>query len=122
MSHPILMLRCNEYFGAKMDCKARAARCGHDAKPAQSGACLNSVQTGLGYEGEYALFAHDPRRRGSRLRRGRCNDEREPEIPALRPVLSRKFPVRFDIHVTLQVADRKKDADLRTDTGNARPE
>jgi len=42
----------------------------------------------------------------------------QPGVPALGPVLCREFLVAFRVDVALGVADRKQEADLRTD---ARP-
>src|SRR5215467_41028 len=53
---------------------------------------------------------------------GRCRRDRkrEPDVPAVRPVLGGELPVGFQVEISLQVPDGKEVADLRAKTDDAR--
>src|SRR5215467_3360389 len=70
-------------------------------------------------DGSLTSFVHERfcRRRCLRSRRDR---EREPDVPAVRPVLGRELPVGFQVEISLQVPDGKEVADLRAKTDDAR--
>src|SRR6185436_5107732 len=51
----------------------------------------------------------------------RANPEREPDVPAVRPVLGGKFAVTLQVQITLNiVGDGKEIADLRTNARDSR--
>src|SRR5262245_40540541 len=70
-----------------------------------------------------ALVFPDDRPCG-RWRRRRCGGEieRQPEIPARRPILVGKFAIGFQVQISLQVSDRKNVANLRTNADHPRLE
>ncbi len=61
------------------------------------------------------LREHRPRRRARAARRGRRNHERDPGIPAGRPVLGTEFSIALKVEIALHVSDREDEAELRAD-------
>jgi hypothetical protein len=58
---------------------------------------------------------HPPRRRRSRRRSGRREHERRPHIPAVWAISVVEFPIALNVEVSLQIAHRNDEADLRPD-------
>ncbi len=68
------------------------------------------------------LRHHPPRQRDSTGGRHWRNRERQPGIPARRPVGRIEFAVSFQVEIALHVSDREQESDLRTDADDARLE
>ena len=60
--------------------------------------------------------------RNGALGRRRGNSERQPGIPAVRPIFCIKFPVSFYVQVPLHVSDGENISELRADAEDPRPE
>src|SRR5260370_21608001 len=68
------------------------------------------------------LRHHVPRWRNGRFRRFLRNRERQPGIPARRPICRIELAISLQVQVPLHVFDRENIAELRTYAENPRPE